>query len=235
MRDFPISIDVARLRQLAELPEVAGHRSEIEAMLGDQQLILRVDRSEPSKNIIRGFRAFEEMLELHPEHRGRVKFLAILVPSRSGVHQYPDYMDELMGAAGRINAGYGDSQWEPVRVLVSDDYPRSIAALQRYDVLLVNAIADGMNLVAKEGPIINQRDGVLILSERAGARQQLESAATVISPCDVYATAEALHQALVMPAEERRERAGRLRWLVEREDINDWLCRQLETVVELSL
>jgi len=119
--------------------------------------------------------------------------------------------------------------------LVSDDYPRSIAALGRYDVLLVNAIADGMNLVAKEGPIINQRDGVLILSEAAGARQQLESAATVISPCDVYATAEALHQALVMPAEERRERAVRLRWLVEREDINDWLCRQLETVVELSL
>ena len=235
VRDFPISIDVVALRQLAGSPEIAGHRSEIEAMLGDQQLILRVDRSEPSKNIIRGFRAFEEMLELHPEHRGRVKFLALLIPSRPGVHQYPDYMDELMAAAGRINAGYGDSLWEPVRVLVSDDYPRSIAALGRYDVLLVNAIADGMNLVAKEGPIINQRDGVLILSEAAGARQQLESAATVISPCDVYATAEALHQALVMPAEERRERAVRLRWLVEREDINDWLCRQLETVVELSL
>ncbi len=235
VRDFPISIDVAALRQLAESPEVAGHRSEIEAIVGDRQLILRVDRSEPSKNILRGFRAFEEMLELHPEHRGRVKFLAILVPSRPGVHQYPDYMDELMAAAGRINAGYGDSQWEPVRVLVSDDYPRSIAALQRYDVLLVNAIADGMNLVAKEGPIINRRDGVLILSEGAGARQQLESAATVISPCDVYATAEALHQALVMPDEERRERAGRLRWLVEREDINDWLCRQLGAVLELGL
>jgi trehalose 6-phosphate synthase len=119
-------------------------------------------------------------------------------------------MDELMAAAGRINASYGDSRWEPVRLLVSDDYPRSIAALQRYDVLLVN-------------------------SELAGARQQLESGATVISPCDVYATAEALHQALVMPIEERRERAGRLRWLVEREDITDWLCRQLEAVVGLKV
>jgi trehalose 6-phosphate synthase len=89
--------------------------------------------------------------------------------------------------------------------------------------------------VAKEGPIINQRDGALILSELAGARQQLESGATVISPCDVYATAEALHQALVMPIEERRERANRLRWLVEREDITDWLCRQLEAVVELKV
>jgi trehalose 6-phosphate synthase len=92
-----------------------------------------------------------------------------------------------------------------------------------------------MNLVAKEGPIINQRDGALILSELAGARQQLEVGATVISPCDVYATAEALHQALVMPIEERRERASRLRWLVEREDITDWLCRQLEAVVELNV
>jgi trehalose 6-phosphate synthase len=110
-----------------------------------------------------------------------------------------------------------------------------VAALQSYDVLLVNAIADGMNLVAKEGPIVNQRDGVLILSERAGARQQLESAATVISPCDVYATAEALHQALVMPPGERRERADQLRLFVEREDITDWLCRQLETVLELNL
>ena len=101
--------------------------------------------------------------------------------------------------------------------------------------LLVNAIADGMNLVAKEGPVINQRDGVLILSEAAGARQQLESAATVISPYDVYTTAEALHEALVMPIEERRDRASRLRWLVEREDINDWLCRQLGAVVELNM
>jgi trehalose 6-phosphate synthase len=97
------------------------------------------------------------------------------------------------------------------------------------------SIADGMNLVAKEGPILNGRDGVLILSERAGARQQLESGALIVSPCDVYATAEALHQALIMPAEERQERADRLRWLVEREDIADWLCRQLQVVAELSL
>jgi trehalose 6-phosphate synthase len=107
--------------------------------------------------------------------------------------------------------------------------------MQLYDVLLVNSIADGMNLVAKEGPIVNQRDGVLVLSERTGARQQLEPGALIISPCDVYATAEALHQALVMPAEERQERANRLRWLVEREDITAWLCRQLQTIADLNL
>jgi trehalose 6-phosphate synthase len=151
------------------------------------------------------------------------------------VDEYTHYLDGLMATAGRVNATYGDSEWEPVRVLVGDSYPRAVAAMQLYDVLLVNAIVDGMNLVAKEGPIVNTRDGVLILSERAGARQQLEPGALIVSPCDVYATAEAMHQALVMPSAERRERARELCRLVEEEDIAAWLCRQLETIVELGL
>ncbi len=235
VRDFPISIDVAALRQLAETPAVAGYRSELQQLAADQPLIVRIDRIEPSKNIVRGFQAFEEMLELHPEHRGHVKFLALLVPSRLEVAEYRTYLDELMAAAGRVNARYGDSGWEPIRLLIGDDYERAVAALQLYDVLLVNAIVDGMNLVAKEGPIVNQRDGVLILSERAGARQQLEPGAIVIAPCDVYATAEALHQALVMPAEERQARATRLRWLLEREDISAWICWQLTALKHLNL
>jgi len=157
------------------------------------------------------------------------------VPSRLGVEEYQDYLDELMAAAGKINARFGHIEWEPVRLLVGESYERAVAAMQLYDVLLVNAIADGMNLVAKEGPVLNERDGVLILSERAGARQQLEPGAIVIAPCDVYATAEALHQALTMPNQERKERAGLLRWVVEREDIADWLCRQLEALRDLHL
>ncbi len=235
VRDFPISIDVEALKQLAQSPEVTEHQSELQDVVGDRTLILRIDRIEPSKNIVRGFLAFEEMLELYPEHRGRVKFLALLVPSRLNVGEYRHYLDDLMATAGRVNATYGDSQWEPVRVLVGDSYLRAVAAMQLYDALLVNAIADGMNLVAKEGPILNQRDGVLILSERAGARQQLEPGALVVSPCDVYATAEALHQALEMSPAERQQRAGRLRWLIEGEDIAVWLCRQLETVTKLNL
>ena len=235
VRDFPISIDVGALRQMVLSEDVAQHRSELKDMVGDRRLILRIDRMEPSKNIVRGFLAFEELLELHPEWRGQLQFLALLVPSRLDVDEYRHYLDDLMATAGRVNAKYGDSEWEPVRVLVGDSYPRAVAAMELYDVLLVNAIADGMNLVAKEGPIVNERDGVLILSERAGARQQLEPGALVVSPCDVFATAEALHQALEMPAGERRARAERLRWLIEREDIADWLCRQLEAVVELGL
>jgi trehalose 6-phosphate synthase len=235
VRDFPISIDVPALKQLAESEQVAEYRSEIKESIVDQKLILRVDRVEPSKNIIRGFLAYEEMLELYPEHQGKVKFLALLVPSRMDVDEYRDYLDELNAAAGRVNANYGDSDWEPIRLIVSENYARAVTALQLYDVLLVNAIADGMNLVAKEGPIVNQRDGVLVLSESTGAHQQLGPGSITISPCDVYATAEALHQALIMPLEEKKERAQRLQWLIHKEDIVDWFCRQLSTVTELNL
>jgi trehalose 6-phosphate synthase len=190
---------------------------------------------EPSKNIVRGFRAFDEMLDAYPEHRGKVKLLALGVPSRLEVEAYQSYLDELMGAAGRVNAKHGSSDWEPVRVLVGENYPRAIAALQLYDVLLVNSIADGMNLVAKEGPIVNLRNGVLVLSERTGAHQQLAPGALVIPPLDIYATAEALHQALIMPAEERRQRAERLRQLIERDDISSWLCQQFDAINALGL
>ena len=234
VRDFPISIDVGALRDFSASEKVTMYQANIRRMAGDQQLILRIDRIDPSKNILRGFQAFQQMLELYPEHRGRVKFLALLVPSRLDVDEYQDYMAELMAAAGRINAYYGDSEWEPVRLLVGDNYARGVAALQLYDVLLVNSIADGMNLVAKEGPVVNQREGVLVLSERTGANQQLGPGAIVIAPCDIFATAQALHKALGMPVEERRERSEWIRTMVEREDIDAWLCNQIGTLKELT-
>ncbi len=235
VRDFPISIDVDALQETARSEEVAEYREEFHQMIGEQRLILRIDRLEPSKNILRGFLAFEELLERYPEHRGKVIFLALLVPSRLGVGEYQDYLNELMAAAGHINATYGMSEWEPVRILVGQNYPRAVAAMQLYEVLLVNSIADGMNLVAKEGPVVNERNGVLILSERTGAHQQLKKGALIISPCDVYATSEALHEALTMSADERAERAPRLKQIVEEEDITAWLCQQLQAVARLKL
>jgi trehalose 6-phosphate synthase len=235
VRDFPISIDVQGLREIAASDKVSEYREEIERSSNTCSLIVRVDRIDPSKNILRGFQAFEEMLELYPEHLGKVQFLAILVPSRLDVIEYQNFLDELMAAAGRTNAHFGDGDWEPIRLIINENYPRALAALQCYDVLLVNSIADGMNLVAKEGPAINQRDGVLILSERTGARQQLGPGALVIAPCDVYATAEAMHQALTMPDEQKHENAKLLRWMIEREDITLWLLDQLQAVVELGL
>ena len=235
IRDFPISIDVDGLKQLARTPEVDKYYDHFSERYGDQKVILRIDRIEPSKNIVRGFQSFDEMLDLHPEHMGKVKFLALLVPSRLGVEKYGNYLDEVMGAAGRINAKYGSTDWEPIRILVGENYPRAVAGLQIYNVLLVNSIADGMNLVAKEGPIVNLHDGVLVLSDRTGAFQQLESGSLIVSPLDVYGTAEALHQALSMRVEERQEKSEHLQRVIEKQDIANWLRQQFDTIVKLNI
>ena len=235
VREFPISIDVNRLRQFARSTQVAELRTDLANQLAGQKMILRIERTEPSKNIVRGFLAFEEMLESHPEHQNQVTFVAILVPSRLEVREYRAYLDALMAAAGRVNARFGTGTWEPIRLLIGESYPRAVAAMQIYDVLLVNSIADGMNLVAKEGPIANEKAGVLVLSEGTGAREELEIGAIVISPCDVHATAEALHQGLTMPIAERERRASLLRAVIEQNDISTWLDNQLEAAARLKL
>lgn len=232
---YPISIDIGALRTLADSDEVAAHRQDILDMVGDKKMILRVERVEPSKNIVRGFIAFEEFLRLYPEYVDNVIFVAILVPSRMDLGEYRDYLDEVMSIVGRINAQYATADWEPIRVLVGESYTRAVAAMQCYDVLLVNSVVDGMNLVAKEGPIVNLRCGGLVLSERTGAREQLESAATVIAPCDIHATANALYDNLALPEEERCRRAARLAEIIDSEDITSWLTSQLETLEQLNL
>lgn len=234
VRDFPISIDVNALLMLAESQEVLEYQREIESQVNEKKLILRVDRLEPSKNILRGFQAYESLLETHPEYHGQIVFMAFLIPSRVGVEEYQTYLDEIMVAVGRINAHFGSSDWEPVRLLVGENYPRAVAAMKLYDVLLVNSIADGMNLVAKEGPLVNQKDGVLILSERAGARQQLSKGSIIISPVDIYDTQKALHQAINMPEEEKNNKIEILRRLIEEEDINFWLKSQMDFLNSIS-
>jgi len=207
-------------------------KSQMINSIGDHRLILRVDRIEPSKNILRGLEAFRALLENHPEHRGRVQMMALLVPSRMEVSEYQDYLQEIMAQAGMINAEFSDQYWEPVRILVGESYPRALAAMQLYDVLLVNPIADGMNLVAKEGALVNQRDGVLVLSERAGVFYELGDHALVVSPFDIHSTAEALHQALTMPAEERHERAEAMRKQVQGANVRQWFYDQVEDALK---
>jgi trehalose 6-phosphate synthase len=196
-------------------------------MVGDRKLILRTDRVEPSKNILRGLHAFRILLESHPEHAGKVIMLALLVPSRMEVNEYQTYLQEIMAEAGMINARFSDEYWEPVRIIVGDSYPRAIAAMEMYDVLLVNPITDGMNLVAKEGALVNGHDGVLLLSEHAGAFYELGEHAITISPFDVYGTANAMHMALTMPEGERRTRAEQLRKTVRAADVKHWFANQV--------
>jgi trehalose 6-phosphate synthase len=183
---------------------------------------------------VRGFQAFEQLLMDHPEHHGRVKFLALLVPSRLGVEEYGRYLEEIMVTVGWINTRYGTGEWQPVELFVGEDYERAIAAMQLYDVLLVNPILDGMNLVSKEGPAVNTLGGVLVLSEGAGSAEQLQHAALVVTPTDIVGTAEALHQALVMPLGERFRRANELKLAVAKEDIAMWLCHQFEDFRQLG-
>jgi len=226
VRNYPISIDIAALRRVSKARKTTRHRDHLLRRLGEQ-MIVRVDRIEPSKNIVRGFQALDLLLERYSEHRGRVRFLAFLVPSRLAIEEYQKYLEEVIAAAQSVNLEYGDSEWQPVELLVGEDYARAVAAMQFYDVLLVNPIIDGMNLVAKEGPVVNERDGVPILSEGAGACEELGEGALVISPYDLVETAESLHQALVMSPGERAQRARRLRRIVEGHTVTDWLYDQL--------
>jgi trehalose 6-phosphate synthase len=225
---YPISLDVQALQQQAEESQaVRDHRFRLRGHAGDQTIV-RVDRIEPSKNIVRGFQSFELLLKEHPELHGRVKFLAILVPSRLGVDEYSRYLEEIMVTVGWINTRYGTGEWQPVELFVGDDYERAIAAMQLYDVLLVNPIIDGMNLVAKEGPTVNSLGGVLVISEGAGAIEQLQHAALTVSPTDIVGTANALYQALTMPLEQRYHYANTLKRSIAEHDIAMWLYEQFE-------
>jgi len=225
---YPISVDVEYLNQLVHEPNTKLERANLRNSVGDRQVILRVDRVEPSKNNLRGFQAYRALLERYPEHRGKVQMLALLVPSRMEVGEYQDYLGEIMTVAGIINAEFSDSIWEPVRIILGDNYVRAIAAMQMYDVLLVNPLADGMNLVAKEGVVANRKGGVLVLSEYAGAFYELGEHALIVSPFDVYGTAEAMHNALIMPADERQQRAKALRAIVTKADVREWFAAQVD-------
>lgn len=227
-RAYPISVDVDKVESLIDEPQTQLLKSQLINAIGDHQLILRVDRIEPSKNILRGLEAYKTLLQTHPEHRGRVLMLALLVPSRMEVEQYQDYLRDIMAEAGLINAEYSDRFWEPVRIVVGDNYSRAIAAMQLYDVLLVNPLADGMNLVAKEGVLVNQRNGVLILSEQAGAFYELGEQALTVSPFDIHGTAEAMHRALTLPYDERQQRASMLSDKVRRAGVKQWFSDQVE-------
>ncbi|MCC6314973.1 MAG: trehalose-6-phosphate synthase, partial [Thermomicrobiales bacterium] len=212
VRAYPISVDTATVRRTAYSKEARAHDRYL-PNYWNEFTILRVDRAEPSKNIVRGFQAFDRFLEAHEEFQGRVNFVAITVPSRMDVPEYQDYLDDVSAVVGRINARYANVEtgWQPIHLIMGENYPRALAAMKWYDVLMVNSIIDGMNLVAKEGALLNERNGVLILSEGAGAVSQLGAAALVIAPADVEGTADALYTAFTMPLSERRKRSEALR------------------------
>jgi trehalose 6-phosphate synthase len=228
----PVSVDVAEFEQLAGADDVLAAEAEIVARR-PEKLVVRVDRTDPSKNIVRGFRAFELYLEAHPEMHRRVGMLALLDPSRQDVPEYAEYVGAVQREARRVNDRFAGNGWTPIEVQIEDDFPRSVAAYKQFDVLLVNATMDGMNLVAKEAPLVNERDGVLLLSENTGAFAELGTWALPINPFDVGAQADAIHLALTMEQRERRWRLEAIRAHVRENDIHAWIELQLAALDEV--
>jgi trehalose 6-phosphate synthase len=228
VRSYPISVDPAEFERLAATPEVvAAEERVLEAR--PEKLLLRVDRTDPSKNVVRGFSAYDLFLSDHPEWQGRVTMLALLDPSRPEIPEYAEYVGAIQRAARAVNDRYysADTDWTPVDLRISDNFPEAVAAYKHYDVLLVNAIFDGMNLIAKEAPLINERDGVLILSENTGAYDELEAYALCVNPFDIQEQADAIFESLTMDEAERRWRIEGIRNHVRDYDISRWISAQL--------
>jgi trehalose 6-phosphate synthase len=230
VRTFPVGVNAQAIRETSAEREVRKTRSQIDRDRGELALLLRVDRLEPSKNILRGFLAFELFLRRHPQWRRRVRFLALLSPSREDVPEYLNYGEECLAEVKRINADLGADGWEPIDVRVQEDYRFAVAAYGVYDALLVNPVFDGMNLVAMEGPVVNRRRGVLVLSRNAGAFGRLGRHALPINPFDLHETADAIRDALEMSEEERTRRARGLSRTVQAHTPATWLTEQLQAL-----
>ena len=226
VRAHPISVDAAEFEELAQSEPVLAAERDLLARR-PEKLILRVDRTDPSKNIVRGFRAFELYLEAHPESHIRVGMLAMLDPSRQDIPEYSEYLGAIQREARRVNDRFQQNGWTPIEVAIEDNFPAAIAAYKQFDALFVNAIFDGLNLVSKEAPLVNERNGVVLLSENTGAYEELGDWVVRVNPFDVAAQAEALHRALTMEVGERRQRLQAIRAHVREHDVSAWIEAQL--------
>ena len=223
----PLGVDAPALRERARAADVRAHVSTLRAATAGRKLIVRVDRTELSKNIVRGLAAYRELLTTRPHWRGRVVHLAFAYPSRSALAEYRAYTDRVRRLAREITEEFGTPDWDPLILEVKDDYPRSLAACEIADVLLVNPVRDGMNLVAQEGPVLSERGCALVLSREAGAAATLAADALLVNPYDITETADALDQALAMPDAERQRRGAALAAIAAAYPPARWLGGQL--------
>jgi trehalose 6-phosphate synthase len=229
VRNYPLPIDAQALFKVARSPRVEEQERELLRRRRDH-LILRVDRADLSKNILRGFSAFDLFLEQHAEFRERVTFIAQLMPSRTDVPEYAEYLERIEALVAVVNHRHGTPDWMPIQLKLRDDLEEAVAAYKHYDVLLVNAMFDGMNLVAKEGPMVNERDGVSILSENTGAHEELGDSALSVNPFDIQELADSIHAALTMAPDERARRLRELKRIVTARDPGDWIDEQLDDI-----
>ena len=229
VRAYPLPIDPRAVEAVAARPSTRRFEDEVLRRRRDH-LILRVDRADLSKNVLRGFSAFDVFLEQHPEFREKVTFIAQLMPSRTDVPEYAEYLERIEAVVAVVNHRHGSPDWMPIQLKLRDDLEEAVAAYKHYDALIVNAMFDGMNLVAKEGPMVNERAGASILSENTGAHEELGEYALSVNPFDIQALADSIHAALTMPVSERRRRHEGLKSIVTARNPGDWIDEQLADI-----
>jgi len=231
VRAYPLPIDHAAALAAAQTPRVAEFEAEL-AQRRREFMILRVDRADLSKNVLRGFSAFDTFLDQHPDFSERVSFIAQLMPSRTDVPEYQEYLERIEALVAVVNHRHGTPDWMPIQLKLRDDLEEAFASYKQYDVLLVNAMFDGMNLVAKEGPLLNQNAGVSILSENTGAHDELGEFALSVNPFDIQELADSIHAALEMDPAERARRLSGLQAIVTARDPGDWIDEQLDDIAK---
>jgi trehalose 6-phosphate synthase len=229
VRAYPLPIDAEATRRVAQSSRTQDFERELLRRRRDH-LILRVDRADLSKNVLRGFSGFDLFLEQHPDFRERVTFVAQLMPSRTDVPEYAEYLERIEALVAVVNHRHGTPDWMPIQLKLRDDLEEAVAAYKHYDVLLVNAMFDGMNLVAKEGPVVNERNGVSVLSENTGAHEELGEFALSVNPFDIQELADSIHAALTMRPQERARRADGLRRIITGRNPGDWIDDQLADI-----
>jgi trehalose 6-phosphate synthase len=229
VRAYPLPIDATATLKVSQSERTKRFEGELLRRRRDH-LILRVDRADLSKNVLRGFTAFDLFLDQHPEFHERVTFVAQLMPSRTDVPEYAEYLERIEALVAVVNHRHGTPDWMPIQLKLRDDLEEAVAAYKHYDVLLVNAMFDGMNLVAKEGPLVNERSGVSILSENTGAHEELGEFALSVNPFDIQELADSIHAALTMAPAERERRVQGLKHIVTGRDPGDWIDEQLADI-----
>jgi len=229
VRAYPLGIDAQRLDRAAASAEVAEYEEQLLRRRRDH-LIIRVDRADLSKNVLRGFTAFDTFLSQHPEFRERVTFIAHLQPSRLDIPEYAEYMERIEALVAVVNHRHGTTDWMPIDLRIYENFPEAVARYKHFDLLMVTSLFDGMNLVAKEAPAVSERDGVVMLSENTGAHEELGDCTLSVNPFDIQEQADTIYRALTMDPEERALRAKRLREIVRDRDPGVWIAEQLADI-----
>jgi trehalose 6-phosphate synthase len=231
-RAYPLGIDAERLQQVAASPEVAEAEREV-LERRRKYLIIRVDRADLSKNVLRGFTAFDTFLTQHPEFREEVTFIAHLQPSRQDVPEYAEYLERIEALVAVVNHRHGTTDWMPIDLKIYENFHDAVARYKHFDLLMVNSIFDGMNLVAKEAPTVNTRDGVLMLSENTGSHRELWDYCITVNPFDIQQQADAIHRALTLDPATKRGWSQGLKEIIFSRNPGDWVDDQLADIEEL--